>query len=864
MHKIFVWARRFGMAVLLGSTSAAALWAQESQSPDLMFVFDASGSMWGQVDGTTKIEIARDVFNDLSQSWAGSDQAVGMIAYGHRRRGDCSDIELLERPSVEAAQSLAERVQELVPRGKTPLSQAVRMAAEEMKFTENAATVVLLSDGIETCNLDPCAVGAELEQLGVNFTAHVIGFDIQSDAEKAQLQCLAENTGGLYIDARDAGSLSDALTTVTASTTEPVVEEPTGTVPVNVALQLAEGTAQPASVSLKAINAVTSEVVILGQFEGAAEVLNGTAVELEEGHWVFQAEGDGGTGTIDVNVTRDTETVYIPFTAGQANFAIVGATSFPTDQSFTLRLEALTDLQENATYEVMLFPAGATEYDQNIYFTYRFGSDKGVTEHYYYPDQNGLSAGDYEIIIMQGGYDLADNLGRFPIKLTEPGAALVDIALQAQFPDGREVTGPTTWFLTPEGANGDLMITTNGGVGVFEDVPLGIYDVTVSVDTPNGQSKGEARITVSDRNNTQFTIQIDEPAPVLTLDQLQEPLSPGVKDALRINGRVGAAAQAMFIGLDGQSTMFAPVREGGLVSIPPNLAPGVYRLNLVRSTGDETFLDTIDILPDSAQSIGDHSYEGEDPSTMMSEEELAAESGPQTPYFEIWKQCDGPDPCRVRDRRVDLEWALPPVWATGEPYYYTTAGGARAEQPTVDMARLDRGEFIVVLNPRQWDAQLGPCEAIARGQICRSESEVELDLQDYQIIKDGLEGKLPQPEGWLPLGRSWTILDRALDMPFGLLKIDTPTERAETTTGYISVTSEVYLGITDTTPAPVEFQLYWSNEGLVEGLYGHFEVEGKAYNIRLARPSDFDGSRNVWRGEITQEGSFQAAIIDIF
>lgn len=80
------------VSTAVAAFTGSAAYAQDGTQPDLMFVFDASGSMWGQVDGVAKIDIARRVFADMSQSWADSQQAVGLIAYGHRRKGDCSDI----------------------------------------------------------------------------------------------------------------------------------------------------------------------------------------------------------------------------------------------------------------------------------------------------------------------------------------------------------------------------------------------------------------------------------------------------------------------------------------------------------------------------------------------------------------------------------------------------------------------------------------------------------------------------------------------------------------------------------------------------------------------------------------------------
>lgn len=174
-----------------------------------MIVFDASGSMWGQIENKTKIEIAREAITTISQGFK-PGQSVGLMAYGHRRKGDCSDIEYLVDPRTNSADEIVAYVNKLQPKGKTPLSQAVKLAAEKMKYTENVAEVVLITDGVETCDLDPCSTAAELEKLGIDFTAHVIGFGLNADQGK-QVSCLADVTGGNYLSAEDATSLNDAL-----------------------------------------------------------------------------------------------------------------------------------------------------------------------------------------------------------------------------------------------------------------------------------------------------------------------------------------------------------------------------------------------------------------------------------------------------------------------------------------------------------------------------------------------------------------------------------------------------------------------------------------------------------------------------
>ncbi len=184
-----------------------------------ILVLDGSGSMWAQIDGVSRIEIARETLGGLLGSLP-DDLELGLMSYGHRTRGDCADIELLVEPGAGTAEAIGAAANAINPRGKTPLSDAVRQAAEALRFTEDKATVILVTDGIETCAADPCALGADLEAQGIDFTAHVVGFGL-SDAEGQQVACLAYNTGGQYLEARDATGLGEALSTAVAQVEQP-------------------------------------------------------------------------------------------------------------------------------------------------------------------------------------------------------------------------------------------------------------------------------------------------------------------------------------------------------------------------------------------------------------------------------------------------------------------------------------------------------------------------------------------------------------------------------------------------------------------------------------------------------------------
>ncbi len=194
---------------LIGALPAAV--ADEN----VMIVFDGSNSMWGQIDGTAKIEIARDAMDNLLGEWTETHE-IGLMAYGHRRRGDCTDIEMLVTPGEHTRAGILERINGITPTGKTPLTGAIEQAATTLSYADAPATVVLISDGLESCDRDPCAVSEALEQAGVAFTAHVVGFDL-GDADASALSCIAENTGGQYLSARNADELGDAFSAVSSA-----------------------------------------------------------------------------------------------------------------------------------------------------------------------------------------------------------------------------------------------------------------------------------------------------------------------------------------------------------------------------------------------------------------------------------------------------------------------------------------------------------------------------------------------------------------------------------------------------------------------------------------------------------------------
>lgn len=200
-------ARLLALTLLTLLPTAAA---RAQPAPETIVILDMSGSMWGRIGERTKLDIAREAVRGLFANFPAGSR-VGLMAYGHHQANQCSDIQMLMPPGPVDAAATSAVLDRLVARGRTPITDAVRQAATALRVRERGGTIILVTDGIETCGGDPCALAAELEAANASFTAHVVGFDLRTPSERARVACIAERTGGLFVPAADAEELARAL-----------------------------------------------------------------------------------------------------------------------------------------------------------------------------------------------------------------------------------------------------------------------------------------------------------------------------------------------------------------------------------------------------------------------------------------------------------------------------------------------------------------------------------------------------------------------------------------------------------------------------------------------------------------------------
>ena len=207
------------IALLAGAATASA--ADDARTPcteDAMIVFDASGSMAGNtVQGlfsdVTRIDEVRKALAQVLPA-ATKFRKVGLITYGPGPYLQCN-VALDFRPMPNAAQQIMSVVNALNPAGKTPLVKAVELAAEVLDYRSTRGVVVLLTDGEETCGGAPCELGKSLKANG-RLTVHVIGYQLRNfrwtGAQSfLDVKCLAEETGGLYINAENRQDLDEGV-----------------------------------------------------------------------------------------------------------------------------------------------------------------------------------------------------------------------------------------------------------------------------------------------------------------------------------------------------------------------------------------------------------------------------------------------------------------------------------------------------------------------------------------------------------------------------------------------------------------------------------------------------------------------------
>ncbi|UWQ19600.1 VWA domain-containing protein [Jannaschia sp. M317] len=189
-----------------------------------MVVFDGSGSMAGlgfRPVGPPRIDEARGAMARVLPE-VEHLRRIGLVTYGP---GDaCDAINTHFGPIPASATPILDALALLQPQGLTPLAAAVDRAAEALVYRTRPATIVLVTDGNDTCAGRPCALAPRLVAAGADLTIHVLGYKVVGDYApgtpfasgelprgEVTARCMAEATGGRYILTETIDELTQAL-----------------------------------------------------------------------------------------------------------------------------------------------------------------------------------------------------------------------------------------------------------------------------------------------------------------------------------------------------------------------------------------------------------------------------------------------------------------------------------------------------------------------------------------------------------------------------------------------------------------------------------------------------------------------------
>ena len=203
-----------GLSASASARPAPVPGASAKPAPNVLVILDSSGSMWERVDGEPKVTTAKKVLNDLLRDLPAGTH-VGLMTYGHRRKGDCGDIEILSPIGKESPAAIAKKVSGLQPKGETPIAAALLKARDAFQGVSGTKMVVLITDGAEECHGDPCAAIKELAAVGLDVHVNVVGFHLKQK-EREAVECIAREGRGKYYDAADAKALVAAMSEVKA------------------------------------------------------------------------------------------------------------------------------------------------------------------------------------------------------------------------------------------------------------------------------------------------------------------------------------------------------------------------------------------------------------------------------------------------------------------------------------------------------------------------------------------------------------------------------------------------------------------------------------------------------------------------
>ncbi len=179
-------------------------------------ILDASGSMLKRTEsGARRIEVARDVLQMMVRDYLSDGQPLALRVFGHKEVESCrTDLELPLAPLDREQAAVTIASINAMNLAKTPIADSIAQVPNDLAKANGPKSIILITDGEETCEGDPAQVIASLRSAGLDVQVSVVGFAIDDAELKNSFEQWAAVGGGGYFDARSADDLLRSLKAV--------------------------------------------------------------------------------------------------------------------------------------------------------------------------------------------------------------------------------------------------------------------------------------------------------------------------------------------------------------------------------------------------------------------------------------------------------------------------------------------------------------------------------------------------------------------------------------------------------------------------------------------------------------------------
>lgn len=182
-------------------------------SPDIIYeqaiyveiIFDASKTMGEpDINGIRKIDIAKKLASILVQSFPQRNTYFALRVNGGNSENNCLDTELVMSFARENGQQVLEKLKQIQPKGLSPLAYSLRQVLHDFQGVRGAKQVFLITDGQETCDVEPvdtCTVTMDvLVNAEFEGSINVLGVNTVYEDTRKLLSCFATRGNGEFLD----------------------------------------------------------------------------------------------------------------------------------------------------------------------------------------------------------------------------------------------------------------------------------------------------------------------------------------------------------------------------------------------------------------------------------------------------------------------------------------------------------------------------------------------------------------------------------------------------------------------------------------------------------------------------------------